>query len=305
MARRTKRAGSEPRGWQLSQAAFRRTWSVIGWTATIIGIGWGLQRLEARVCAVESGPPCTIRCAEVPAWLSSLAFSDGTELLATILSRAGVSPADDLHDPGLCARVGESLLGSPWVARVRRVTKSADGEILVEADFREPFAFVEVRGTAYLVDREGVRLPHECDAAFVRPGEWLLLTGVSEPLPGAPGERWAGEDLAAGLALVGRLREAARRGEIPFRSSLRAVDVGNYDLETDRFDGRLRIQTIHPRCYIRWGEPPGEAYPIEPSARRKLDMLRTLYVARGQFPPDRVIDVRNEHGIELIRVGER
>ena len=96
------------------------------------------------------------------------------------------------------------------------------------------------------------------------------------------------------------LRAATVRGELPFRSSLKAVDVANYDLEQNRFDGRLRLRTIHPRCYIRWGEPPGREFPVEPSASRKLDMLRTLYLERGDLPDGRVLDVRKVDGIELI-----
>jgi hypothetical protein len=38
---------------------------------------------------------------------------------------------------------------------------------------------------------------------------------------------------------------------------------------------------------------------VEPSASRKLDMLRSLYAEQGQFPDGQILDVRKEEGIEV------
>ena len=116
----------------------------------------------------------------------------------------------------------------------------------------------------------------------------------------AEGEPWSGDDLAAGLRLIEFLKEATARGEVPFRSSLRTVDVANYKLRADKLDGELRIRTVYPRCYINWGLPPGEEYNIEASASRKVEMLRALYKERGELP-ELTLDVRGAEGIRVVR----
>ena len=186
------------------------------------------------------------------------------------------------------------------MAEVKRVTKQASGVIRVQAAYREPFAMVEVDGTAYLLDRNAVRLPVEYVIGTVPDeywNEWFRIAGVSAAVPPA-GAVWPGADLAAGLELVEYLRDATVRGEVSFRSSLRVIDVSNHGRRRDPYDGELRIRTIYPRGYIDWGLPPGKEYTVEASANRKLEMLRALYAERSRLP-DLVLDVRGADAIRL------
>jgi hypothetical protein len=256
---------------------------------------WGLQQLQAYVLTIPSEQTLRIEWVSLPTWAGSPAYGP---VLGEVEAAAGLHLNDDIHDADLARRVAENLLASPWIAAVARVAKRPDGTLLVNATFREPLAYVDVRGRAYLIDTAGVRLPVECDADYIEPGQWLLVQGVRGAIPPV-GERWSGEDLVAGIELVKYLRLAASRNEIPFNAALRAVDVANFDRRERRPDAPLRIRTVYPNCYVNWGEPPGQEYPIEPSAQRKIDMLRALYVELGQFP-DRVLDVRGE---DVIRAG--
>ena len=243
--------------------------------------------LEREVRTARAGVACELEWLDPPVWLTS---DSSGRILRDIAAAANPGAGVDIRDPDLCRRITEGLQRSPWVAEVQRVSKQADGRIRVRALYREPFALVEVNGSAYLVDCAGVRLPVRYDVARVPDhywNDWFRIVGVAEQVP-AEGELWPGDDLAAGLRLVEFLREATARGEVPFRSALRTIDVANYDLRVQKLEGQLRIHTVSPRCNIIWGMPPGEEYGVEPTARRKLDTLRTVYAERGQLPDDRI-----------------
>ena len=285
---------------RLSPQAWWRTWAVLGWAATLLLVGWGLWRLEDWSTARQRFVSCRAEWATLPAWLNR---PENDPILGEIEMMIDLPPDADLTAPDLCQRVGWSLEQSAWVAKVNEVTKQADGTVRIDARFREPLAMVEVKGRAYLVDDEGVRLPISGSAAMRNPSdpnEPLLITGVVAPLPDV-GRVWAAAgtdpnagaspDLAAGLALVRCLQSAYAAGRLQFRPWLTAVDVGNFGWRERPLDGQLRIRTIYPRYYINWGEPPGEEYPVEASVHRKLDLLGAVYAQHGQLP-EMNLDVR-------------
>ena len=286
---------------RLSSLALRRTWVLIGWAGTIVAAAWGMNYLEQYVQAARPNVPCRLEWIDLPNWLSA---PDNAWVLYQIGQAIDARPDDDVYDPELCRRVGQSLAGSPWVERVERVTKQPDGTVRVQAAFREPLAFVESRGRAYLVDGTGVRLPLEYSPDFLGPSDLFVVVGVSGPIPDI-GQAWSGKDpqqpavdLAAGLKLVRFLHDAAVQGRLPFRAWLRKIDVANFDGRDNKFDGRLRIRTIHPNCYIDWGLPPGEEATVDTaSASRKLDLLNALYAEQGQLPA-RILVVRWKEGVD-------
>ena len=299
-ARTASAAGNRRSGLRLSRAAWVRLWRVIGWSATVAAMVWGLREMEQSVRQRDPTVHCGIEWVDLPMWMTA---AGGDQALADVAAAADLRPDDDIHDPELCRRVATGLQASAWVGEVYRVAKRPDGVVRIAARYREPFAYVEHRGAVYRVDREGVRLPlpavYRIDYIQDRFwNDWFRIVGVSGAVPdeGAP---WPGEDLAAGLRLIQFLRDATARGEVPFRSSLRAIDVANYGLRQNPDDGQLRIRTIHPRSYIRWGEPPGEEYEVESPARRKLDMLRSIYARRG-FLPEGILDVRDVERAQII-----
>lgn len=275
-------------GRQLPARAGRALWIAIGWAATFGATAWGMWQLDGVVHAPRPDVACTLKWVGLPDWLKAPYYQ---AVLAQVERAIALAKTDDPRDPNLCQRVAESMAHSAWVAQVKRVTAQPSGQIRVEAAFREPCAYVEVGRSAYLVDREGVRLPNKVENVADFPDddpngpwpEWLRIIGVSAPLP-AEGETWGGDDLAAGLKLVQYLHEAAARGEVPFRSALRAVDVGNYELRQDKYDGQLRIRTIYRQGYINWGVPPGEEFEVEAAPSAKLAKLRAACSAAGELP---------------------
>jgi hypothetical protein len=258
---------------------------------------WGYEYLQQYEHALQTGPLAEPEWVDLPPWLTRPASEP---ILRQVKDSAHVWATADLLEPGLCRGIGQGLQSSPWVAEVRRVAKQADGRICIHARFREPFALVEVDGQAYLIDRQGVRLPAEYEISSVAErywNDWLRITGVSGPIP-REGEPWIGDDLAAGLKLVEFINAATARGEVPFRALLRAIDVANFKRRADALDGELRIRTIYLDSYVNWGLPPGEEYSMEPPATTKLAMLRTVYADRGQLP-ENILDVRWFTGIKI------
>jgi hypothetical protein len=274
-----------------------RTLRLVTWTAVIAATVLGLRQLQAYVRTSQPSRPCELEWVGLPAWLTL----PGYEPAMRDLAAATKLPDDvDVQDADLCRRVGEGLRSSPWVAEVTRITKQASGRVRIEATYREPFALIEVEGKAYLIDRAGIRLPVRYAVSQVEDrywNDWFRITGVAQPVP-AEGAAWTGDDLAAALQLIEFLKDATVRGEVPFRSSLRAIDVANFTRREEPLDGELRIWTIYPNSYINWGLPPGAEYNMEPAATTKLAMLRTVYADRGQLP-ENVLDVRWFTGIKL------
>jgi hypothetical protein len=274
------------------------------WLTALGGAAYGLSRLEPYARPAGSPPPVRLVWRSLPPWLLN---TDGqpTPEIGLLEWWAGLRPETDVYAPELAQRIAENLARSPWIAQVRRVSKQRDGVILVDAEIRTPLALVvppAMRGAqpqreAYLVDEGGVRLPMNAplDAldAFAADARkaWFTIIGVRAPAP-AEGQPWPGADLAAGLRLVKFLNAARERGDLPFRSSLRAIDVSNFDGQAERYDGKLRIRTLHPRTYIDWGLPPGDEYNIEAAPSAKLHMLRAFFDEYGYLPDVGVIILR-------------
>jgi hypothetical protein len=287
----TRQRSSQPRrGWLPSW----RLWIVAGWLGALGAAAYGLNRLEPYVRGINTAP-MTIEWVGVPEWLAD---ENWIHILPQLDQRINLDPKSDPYDERVCPYVAERLSGSAWVERVRRVSKQIDGRVKIYADFRKPFTMIEDAGTAYLVDDLGVRLPGEWNAARLNRVGWLVIQGVGLPVPKV-GERWGGADLAAGLKLARFLYQAEKDGQMPFRGSIRAIDVRNFAGRINPRAGRLQLVTINPGSYIHWGLPPGEEYGIESSAELKLAMLCRLYAAEGRLPTRGPIDVRADDGIGL------
>jgi len=268
------------------------TWGLLAWLAALGGAAYGLHRLEPYALS-RNANPTRIEWGELPAWLSEpdwrFVLSD---LEARLETAEGPFSAVVLHDENVCPYVAAQLGSSAWIERIERVSKRSDGRVRVQARFRQPFALVEHSGVLYLVDESGVRLP------LRRPVDTLVIRGVRAAAP-APGQAWAGGDVAAGLKLAGLLQRAKAAGQAPFWRELRAIDVSNWDGRKLPAAGRLQLITDNPQSYIHWGAVPGEEYGVEAKAEHKLAALATLYLRQGRFPDDGPIDVRDENRIDI------
>lgn len=282
---RAKKPGG---GFRLSPQAWWRMWSLLGWSAAAVIVIFGLKYLDGHVRETQPVVVEQLEWDDLPQWLDDPAHQPELDAIG---AAAGVRQGDDLRDPELCERVAAGLLACPWVAEVHDVSKQPGGVVRISASYREPFAYVNVNGRAYLVDEAGVRLPSESSTAFLKSADWFVVTGVTAPMPDC-GAEWSGADLSAGLRLVRFLQDAAAKGKLPFRSWIKSIDVANVARRVSRFDGELRIRTIHPDCYVNWGLSPGDEYPIEAEAELKLGYLLNEFAKHGGLPRQ-TIDVRD------------
>ena len=271
-----------------------RTWIVVAWIGTFSVVAYGLHQLEDYAYDV-SVVDARIEWANPPQWLSE---ANWQHVLPSLERQINLPEETDLYLDSVCPYVAEGLAGSAWIEELQRITKQSDGTIRIFAKFRKPFAMIERHGTAYLVDRHGVRLPEQWSAGALNRGGWIVIRGVEVAVPN-PGEKWDGEDLAAGLKLAAFLYQMETAGQLPFRDEIRAIDVSNFDGRRNRRDGHLQLVTTNAGSYIHWGMAPGAEYGVEATAGRKLAMLRELYARAGRFPDRGPIDVRGEDGIRF------
>ena len=275
-------------------------WRVAGVLALLGGSVLGLRTLDAYAVTNVDVQPTHIEWVDLPEWLRSEEWAyilDDIEY-GRHLNPAGplVYPDTAIHDRNVCGYVYEKVAESAWVQQVHRVVKRRDGGVRVNATFREPFAAVEQHGMAYLIDRDGVRLPVQWRAEFDPTAGWLRVRGVRAGIP-ALGEAWTGDDLRAGLSLIDFFYRNYTKGNTPFLNELRAVDVSEFDEILER----LRIITINPRSYICWGHSPGRGYGVEATAEQKLATLAGLYLEWGRLPDKGPFSVQDAPRVMFVR----
>lgn len=293
-----KRSGSRTAAPALSaggQALARYIGAALAFGLIGAAIALGLNRLELHAQRLPGGPT-RIAWASLPPWLSDATWAPVMEQLE---AATGVTADVDVHFPRLCEVVAAKLANCAWIERVKRVAKRADGLIEIDATFRRPYAWVEQGGSAYLIDDAGAVLPRTQAAADVDAQRWLLIRGVQAKAPPV-GQRWAGEDLEAGLKLAGFLYRAAEANSLQCRSDLRAIDVGNFKRQRDRMGAELRIQLASGNTVLEWGLPPGEEHTVQIPAVRKLGLIEGLYRAHGSLPGNSRVDLRWPSSPEVL-----
>ncbi len=258
--------------WQWERRHTMLALKVLGSVALAVAVVWAWDRGEralesyvSRHHAVHSGAQ-RVLLADGPDWMGQ---SIREQLQHLAADRAAVNPLAGHHLVDAAA----GLERIAWVRCVRQVRRTGDGHLVVEADYRRPVAVVAGRDGYHLVDATCLRLP----------GLYLEHTAQRLGLPvivGAAnaaaevGRVWPGEDLAAGVRLATLLA-----GE-PYMDQVQAIDVMGRDPM-----GRVRLALRTLNGTVRWGLPPGEEHPIEPSAA-----VKKLLLARVAAEHDGLID---------------
>jgi hypothetical protein len=275
---------------RISGRAARRLGLALLWVGTCVGVLYGLRQVDSYAAAVRAAdtswamdwvklPPANV----VPEWVIHEVATKNTLYDPEPVRAMGI------NDPRLCEALAETIQKSPWIAKIRRISKQADGRVRVHADFRTYLTYLVHDGKGYLVDEEGFRLPREETESRLPGYEMILLEGVQEPPP-AYGEAWTGEAVKNGLKLVKLLQSYCPAGP---KAWIRAVDVSNYGGRKNPRNGWLSIRTIHARTRIQWGYPPGQEYDTEPPAEQKLAYLQKAFSKYGQFPDGKIFDLRD------------
>lgn len=295
VAPRSLRGPARPRGPAAGRSGLVALAALL-WLGGAAALALGLGKLDAYVQATLPVGAAT-RLVWADAWPDWMREHPEwrTAIIQEVESRIfpAFGPRTQIYDPHVCAFVAERAGLSQWVERVRRVTKHADGRVLIDAEFRRPFAAVEQDGWCYVVDPRGTVLPSEP----ATPGEavaagWIVIRGAQRRVQ-SYGEVWPGDDVAAGLKLADAIYRTMGK---ELRGEIVAIDVSRFDPKV----GGLRLATRNPQSYIIWGLAPGEEYGVEAAAGEKIGGLQTVFELHGNRLPDRgPIDIRPRGWVEF------
>lgn len=173
------------------------------------------------------------------------------------------------------------FIDGPWLRR------HEDGLVVIAGRWRTPAAAVRTKAGDRLVSATGEPLPILYPVA--RSG-MKVIAGVSAPEP-APGEKWTGGEVQAGLDLLNFLRP------MPGFEQVASVDVSEFASHK-----RLSILTVTGGRIVwgaaptRNGFAPGQAPP-----ELKRERLAAVFRQFGQLDAGRpVLDVRSEDGVYTL-----
>lgn len=243
------------------------------------GLFYARQYVERT--ATRAAVPPTVVFTNRPAWMSERV---ARQLAASFAPRLATS----VFDHELLVTVSKRLKASPWIAQLRQVRRTygkGPGDTLeVDCDFRAPMALARFNDDYWFVDAHGIKLPERFagnDLPFILYGadgstNIRVIEGIRHAPPAQAGQKWIGDDLAAGLELVCRLYDQ------PCAQEIVKVDVSN-------FRGRVNTARAHFVLVTRyntevlWGRPwtASDSF-IEVSPERKLATMRRVLSQYGR-----------------------
>jgi hypothetical protein len=225
-----------------------------------------------KTSRTASGEPATWLNAEQRRALEQIAL---TLLSGNPFDRAGMDRAQKaLRETGW-------FTDGPWLRR------HEDGLVVIAGRWRTPSAAVRTQAGDRLVSATGEPLPILYPVA--RSG-MKVISGVSMPEP-APGEKWTGGEVQAGLELLNFLRP------MPGFEQVASVDVSEFAAHK-----RLSILTVTGGKIV-WGAPPTKSgfAPGQAPPELKRERLAAVFRQFGQLDAGRpVLDVRSEDGVYTL-----
>lgn len=172
--------------------------------------------------------------------------------------------------------------GGPWLRRLE------NGVVVISGRWRTPVAAVRTPSGDRLVSQDGEALP-----VVYPPGRspMPVVVGVHAAEP-APGAKWSGGEVQAGLKLAAFLRD------MPGVDQVSGVDVSEFAT------GKRLVLTTTTGGRIVWGGPPEEFIPGQAPANTKRQRLVAVFQRFGQLDAGRSeIDVRSEDGVYTLDSG--
>ena len=226
-----------------------------------------------------------------PAWMSDFLAGE----IAKLARPAGTRSA---FDHKLLVETYSALKTNPWIKsikQVRRVYGQRPADTLeIDCEYRAPVALVKWGDFYWLVDGEGVKLPEAYTAQQVpqiilgrdKQLAMRIIQGVKQP-PAEPGNRWQGEDLAAGLEMVKILFHK------PYAEEIVKVDVSNFAGRKDKKEAQVVLITRYA-TEVRWGRPISSTdFIVEAAPSQKLKYLQAIYEEVGRIDGNHPwIDIR-------------
>lgn len=230
--------------------------------------------------------PDKIEVTPQPAWIHAdvkgEVFRDGSLKKLKIL------------DEQVAVKVASAFTLHNWVASVKRVSKHPGPRIVVDLEYRQPVAMVEVtqNGERGLlpIDVSGVLLPTE-DFSPKETRNYLRISADNTAPVGLVGTAWGDERIAAAARLASLLG-----------SAWQPLGVYRIAVSSDREEARRRADLVlelqsRKGSRVVWGKPPGQESSGEASASQKLARLAKYVQENGPLDSSGVvvkIDLRDD-----------
>jgi hypothetical protein len=201
----------------------------------------------------------------------------------------------------LTPRIAHAFEMHPWVAAVTRVSKRAPANIIVDLEYRQPIAWVEVPAGMYAgqtvqgalpIDGESVLLPNaDFQADDLMRLIHINIEGLS--ISGPTGTPWGDPRVAGAAAIAAALGEHWRELGLYQIKAFADFSLANTPART-----RYELYAVDGRRLI-WGSAPGQEPPGEPAAAAKVRLLREYVQRRGPLDNGKGLglDLRNPDSI--------
>ncbi|HEV8604410.1 MAG TPA: hypothetical protein VGQ99_03535 [Tepidisphaeraceae bacterium] len=254
-------------------------------TVAVILLGGGaiafvtMRQHVLRDLSYPPAPPVLV-LKNRPAWMSEA-------LAEQILRGAQPKAVRSALDHEFIAEIGKVLERNAWVRQVKQVRrvygKAAGDTVELDCEFRAPIALVAFKSDYILVDGEGIRLPEKFGPStlpriLLGPDGKMnlrIIEGVAAMPPFVDGQKWVGEDLAAGLDLAKLLYGR------PFSEEIERINVGNFKGRKSARDAQIVLITKY-RSEVRWGEPIKLSFYAELPPVQKLERLALICQKYGR-----------------------
>ncbi len=192
-----------------------------------------------------------------------------------------------IFDETLVPRLVEYYESNPWVARVVSIEKDYPATVRVRVQLRRPLAAIESRGSCYIVDREGVRLPgkYTYDNLPRLPFYVPKVVGIAS-LPPEPGNYWDDPAVAAGTSVA----DALVAEGLDKALHLVAIDVANVNGRVNKADSEIVIWA-EDNVPIQWGRAPNTDKFGELSVEQKIRNLKLVLMSSPRL-----------RGLKLVKI---
>jgi hypothetical protein len=253
---------------------------------TFIGASvYGYLRARDHVVKEVTFPrfPPKVVLKDRPSWMSDA-------LAAKIIRVAAPDVAHSAFDHQLLVNTAAILRNhsdtAPWVKNVkavRRAFENAPGDLMeIECEFRSPVGLVKWENYYWLIDGDGILLPEQYIKAdldkVMRDGDRVVLRIIEGAAAAPPqsGQRWPGQDVAAGIDMIKLLYGK------PYADEVERINVANFGGRQDRSEAQLVLVTKYD-TQLLWGRPiNAKDYIVEVTPAQKLEYMSMIVAQYGR-----------------------
>ncbi len=205
--------------------------------------------------------PREILITSPPPWIQS-------DVLGDAIAKAELPEQLDLRDRDLTNKVATAISAHAWIRNVQKVVKQYPAKVLVEVEYRQPVAMVEVE----FVDEGAVRrglIPVDIEGTVLPPGDFSRIQAndryprihidLKRPLVEA-GMTWEDPRISEAALIAAELLPHWNTLKLS-RIILKQDGGQHYELE------------LTDETRIIWGSPPGKELPQETMANHKVQVM--------------------------------